>query len=210
MIWGWSQIGEQHRLLSTAREVAATVIASIVEWQPGPSDRRSEYKPDVRFKYVVDAKSHESSMVAPGRDSGRHGWAHETVKKFPAGATTTAYYDPSDPSVAFLLKEYLPDPYLLTGFSCMFAGFTVVFPASFFRPWPRLRGGMALAGVLVYELPIILAIKHYIEHAVPQHPQAGMWSAVAIGLGVVPLLLAFRWWRLDPKHVAKKLYAEEE
>ena len=209
IIWGWIQVHDQHRLLSTASETEAIIVTSKVEWQPDANDPKGTYKPVVQFKYSVDAKSHESSMVSPARDAGRHGWAEEVVRKFPVGRRTTAYFDPADPTVAFLLREYLPDPYVFTAFASMFAAFAIVFPASFFWPWPPVRTGMALAGFVVYELPIIAAVKHYFEHAVPQHHQAGAFSVIAISLGAVPLWLAFRWWHLDPKRVAKKLYADE-
>lgn len=210
-VWGWNLILEQHRLLSTARETEAVIVASEVEWHPGPAnDQKAEYLPIVRFSYSVDNKTHESSTVSPARSAGRHGWAEEIVRRFPTGKKTTAYYDPTDPATAFLLKKYLPDPYLLTAFASLFAGFAVVFPASFFWPWPRVRAGMALSAALVYELTLLAVVKHYFDHAAPEHDQAVLWSAVAIGLGIVPLLLALRWWRLDPKRVAKRMLEDDK
>ncbi len=206
IVWGWVQILEQHRLLSTALETEAVVVASEVEWHPDPTnDQKAEYLPAVRFSYTVGDDTHESSTASPARSAGRHAWAEQIVRQFPVGQKTTAYYDPIDPSTAFLLKEYLPDPYLLTGFACMFACFAIVFPASFFWPWPRVRAGMASAAVVLYELPLIAAVKHYFDHAPTEHDQAVLWSTVAVGLGIVPLWLTLRWRRLDPRKVAKQM-----
>ena len=85
VIWGWHQISEQHRLLSTAEQVEAVVVSSTVERQAGPHDGEPDYKPVVRFTFRLNDQGYESTTVSPGRDAGPHRWADEMVREFPAG-----------------------------------------------------------------------------------------------------------------------------
>ena len=208
VIWGWYQISEQQRLVSTAEQTNGVIVSSKVERQAGPHDGEADYKPVVQFSFTLNERNYESTMVSPGRDAGPHKWADEMVRRFPAGQTTTAYYDPADPSAAFLLKEYQTDPYILMAFASLFASVAVIFPASFFWPYPKIRSGMALAGTIFYELPVIVLTAHYFNHASPVQTQAATWSTVAIGAGTIPLALTIRWWILDPQRVAKKINTE--
>lgn len=210
VIWGWYQISEQHRLLSTAEQTNAVVISSSVESQANTGTRDGEtfYTPVVQFTFTLNEENYESTMVSPGRDAGPHNWADEMVGEFPAGRKTTAYYDPADPSAAFLLLDYQTDPYLWMAFASLFAGVAVIFPASFFWPFPKVRAGMALAATIVYGLPVIILNIHYFSYASPTHSQAATWATVAIGVAVIPLALTIRWWLLDPQRVAKKMNAE--
>ena len=203
-LWGWYQIVEQDRVLGTGKDVEAKVIHSEVVWHPGGANTRPSYEPVISFSYAVDGTTYESPTVVPGRVEGTHGWAHGIVRDYSAGRITTAYYDPADPSTAFLIKQYINDPYLFTAFSGLFAAVAIVFPASFFWPWPRIRTSMALLGLIVFEVPVVAASWHYLNHMSPQHPQSGPWMYGAIGLGLIPCLLAVRWWHLDPKKIKAK------
>ena len=177
---------------------------SEVVLHPGRKDVQATYEPAIRFSYAIDGKKYKSSTVVPDRVDGEHGWAEELVRNHPAGRITTAYYDPADPSAAFLIKQYVCDPYLFMACAGLFAAFALVFPAAFLWPRPRIRMSAALLGLVALELPVVVASMHYIKHVSPQHPQAKLWIYAGMGLGVIPRLFAVRWWWLDPKEIKAK------
>ncbi len=73
-------------------------------------DRDSEgttYRPEIRFKYVVNGESFESSnRVFFSWSSSNQSWARKTVERYPVGSKHMCYYDPSQPSFAVLDRDF--------------------------------------------------------------------------------------------------------
>lgn len=69
----------------------------------------------INYRYRVDGTSYESSNVwpGPGDPTKDHFEAEEIVENHPKGAEVTAYYDPQDPSDAFLLEDRSVMPLLI-------------------------------------------------------------------------------------------------
>jgi hypothetical protein len=101
---------DHNRAVETAEPTEATVTSSSVAVDRMGSDGPN-YRPDVTYEYAVDGNTYRSSNVfpTPGRlwRSDRS-WARDVVADYPEGETVTAYYDPDDPSQAFLVDDRTP------------------------------------------------------------------------------------------------------
>lgn len=101
---------DHDQTVETAESTEATVVSSSVAVDRMGSDGPN-YRPDVTYEYTVDGESYRSSNVfpTPGRlwRSDRS-WARDVVADYPDGETVTAYYDPDDPSQAFLVADRTP------------------------------------------------------------------------------------------------------
>lgn len=62
------------------------------------------YSEAIEYEYEVDNETFVSDSVNPGADANRNTerGARRYVEEYPEGATVEAFYDPEDPSVAFL------------------------------------------------------------------------------------------------------------
>ena len=104
----WVEQGEQ---INSYESTEATVISSQVdvERQTNPDSGGTDrtYHPDVTYEYTVDGETYESSnvMPGPGRSASGKNRAQNIVDDHPEGETVTAYYDPENPSNAFLVKN---------------------------------------------------------------------------------------------------------
>lgn len=78
---------------------------------------------EVTYRYTVDGETHTSANVLPGPGFWLRGedWARGVVADHPEGATVTAYYDPANPSAAFLVKDTSPWPPVLAGIGVLIA-----------------------------------------------------------------------------------------
>ena len=118
----WDQ---QHRL-TAFRTVEVTVLSKAVK-----SNRDSEgdtsYTPEVKYKYQAtfipegqaefnpQRRTFSCDNVLPtslsiGGSSGQE-WARQTIEQFTVGQEVTAYYNPEDPSDAYLLRQCSFFPY---------------------------------------------------------------------------------------------------
>jgi hypothetical protein len=88
---------DQRQEVRTFEPTEATVISSDVH---GMGEDREL---DVTYEYTVDGETYESSNVYPGAFD-LNSNAEAVVADHPEGATVTAYYDPANPSNAFLIK----------------------------------------------------------------------------------------------------------
>lgn len=102
---------EQNEQIENFEATEATVLSSEVA-ESERSGRPTSYRPDINYQYPVDGQTYESSSVFPGpggesKNSSQDGkeWAEGIIADHPAGEQVTAYYDPEDPSRAFLLKN---------------------------------------------------------------------------------------------------------
>ena len=93
----------ENRRLTTYRPVEATVLDTRVE-EHSDSDG-STYEPVVTYRYYVNDRPYTASRVTPLKMSRSGRWAYRVIAKYHTGATYTAYYDPAEPSEAFLMRS---------------------------------------------------------------------------------------------------------
>jgi hypothetical protein len=88
--------------------VQGTVLSSRAEsrrilTQTGGSQTTTVWSPLVEYSYRVGERSYHGSRVAFGPEvAGGRDLAEQTVQRYPAGATVSVHYDPSNPSHATL------------------------------------------------------------------------------------------------------------
>ncbi len=94
------------------------------------------YGPEITYEYDVAGKHYTSSSVLPlGQFStSDRNWAHDIVRPFKAGRQSTAWYNPADPSEAFIAREY-----------SFLAPTTVLFSTPFVVIFPGAVGVMILS-----------------------------------------------------------------
>ena len=93
---------KENRRLTMYRPVEATVLGTRVE-EHSDSDG-STYEPVVEYRYYVNDRPYTATRVTPLEMSRSGRWAHRVIGKYHTGSTYTAYYDPADPSEAFLMR----------------------------------------------------------------------------------------------------------
>lgn len=111
--------------LDSGVEVDATVVGSDVEQRiryDADGDRRTVYYPRVTYEYSVDGETYRSSNLRAGlgRESMLESNARRTVERYPVGAQVTAYYDPENPSRAFLVAGRSSVPLIAGGLGAFF------------------------------------------------------------------------------------------
>lgn len=87
----------QQNALSHFQSTSAIVLKNEVK-----HSRSGGFTPDVLYTYTVNGNIYESSRVAPLRINGSTDWAESVSRRIQAEAST-AYYNPLDPSQAYLL-----------------------------------------------------------------------------------------------------------
>lgn len=104
----WMEQGER---IDSYEQTEATVVSSDVDRRTSSTSEggtSTTYYPEVTYEYTVDGEAYQSENVMPGpgeTGKGQRGWAEGIVEDHPEGETVTAYYDPEDPSNAFLVKN---------------------------------------------------------------------------------------------------------
>ncbi|WP_257300849.1 DUF3592 domain-containing protein [Haloarchaeobius sp. FL176] len=93
--------------------VTSTGMESATETEDGETE--VEYYPRIEYEYTVDGQTYEGWRVYAatdldkeqgelrGRDFDSESAAQNVLDRFPSGSEATVYYDPSDPSQAFLV-----------------------------------------------------------------------------------------------------------
>ena len=110
---GATMVYNENRRLTTYRPVEATVLGTRVE-EHSDSDG-STYEPVVEYRYYVNDRPYTATRVTPLKMSRSGRWAHRVIAKYRTGATYMAYYDPADPSEAFLMRtrSFIPWAFIL-------------------------------------------------------------------------------------------------
>ena len=110
---GGTMLYNENRRLTTYRPVEATVLGTRVE-EHSDSDG-STYEPVVEYRYYVNDRPYTASRVTPLKVSRSGRWAYRVIARYQTGATYTAYYDPAEPSEAFLMRtrSFLPWAFVL-------------------------------------------------------------------------------------------------
>ncbi len=101
---GGSIVVREHRRLTTWQPVQATVLSTRVD-EHSDSDG-STYSPVVVYRYYVHERPYTSSRVLPVSESRSGGWAYSIIAEYEPGAKYTAWYDPADPSAAYLRRSH--------------------------------------------------------------------------------------------------------
>ena len=101
---GGTMLMRETRQLSEWRPVQATVLRTSVDSRTD-SDGNT-YLPVVEYRYAVNDRVYSSNRTMPIRESRSGRWAYNVIKEFRPGATYTAWYDPQDPSQAFIVRSH--------------------------------------------------------------------------------------------------------
>jgi len=110
-----------HNFTKRYCQVYAKVISVEIEIRE-PDEREdwgevstyAPFAPAVECEYEVDGKQHTSKAVTPFDEAYSHRWmVKRIIKRYRPGQVTTLFFDPADPSRAFL--KCGPSPYLFFG-----------------------------------------------------------------------------------------------
>jgi hypothetical protein len=93
----------EHQRLTTWLPVEATVLSKDVDVN-SDSDGTT-YRPVVAYRYYVNDRLYASNRVHPINEGRSGGWAYRIVAQYELNATYTAYYNPADPTEAFLRRS---------------------------------------------------------------------------------------------------------
>ena len=93
----------EHQRLTTWLPVEATVLSKDVDVN-SDSDGTT-YRPVVAYRYYVNHRPYTSNRVHPINEGRSGGWAHRIVAQYELNATYTAWYNPADPTEAFLRRS---------------------------------------------------------------------------------------------------------
>jgi hypothetical protein len=99
---GVTMLAKEQRRLAVFLPVTATVLSSRVD-EHSDSDG-STYEPVVVYRYRVNDREYTASRVTPLAESRSGRWASRVTARYQVGSTYTAFYDPENPSEAFLLR----------------------------------------------------------------------------------------------------------
>lgn len=91
-----------------AEPVEATILSSET-YTYTDTEGQSNYGVDIAYRYTVDGQTYTSESVFPGEDHGTSASrAEDLVAEYQPDTTVTAYVDPADPTVAYLVDESPP------------------------------------------------------------------------------------------------------
>jgi hypothetical protein len=90
--------------IATYQPIAAQVYSTGIKTVKGSKGGNS-YAPMVSYGFYYKGVAYYSTAVNPIEISASYTWANDITKQFKPGSVVTAYFNPSDPSKAFLLKH---------------------------------------------------------------------------------------------------------
>ena len=209
-------VADQARVIQTGVATPAKVLDSHIDVHRGKS---STYLPVIHYRYRFGEQTYESTRLQAFEEHSSRLWAQEILDQYPVGVMATAYVDPSDPTMAILLRDYSLTPYVLSialflvavlgmawlmglvwnvrtkmvGISMGAEGWTLLMPQ-----W-RLRTGLWRAvywwvGITAAVVPLL---GHFLWASGRRDAVAALWAAAAgvvwVGLGI----WAYRRWRIS-------------
>jgi hypothetical protein len=115
---------QQYRKLSNYVAAPAIVLFTDVASHRGNKGGMT-YSPVVTYRYHVGERDFVSSNTTVMRESRSGMWAQHIASRYHRGDSTTAWYDPTDPTQAFLVHEYsgLPSIFIAVSVLFMLIGF---------------------------------------------------------------------------------------
>src|SRR5688572_9129643 len=128
------QAFKQQTMIRSAVPVEAQIItpAPTVKVQTSGSGRRrsTTYTPVIHYRFTIDGQTRTSHNIFAYKNSTSQSRANQLVAEHRIGRRVTAYASPADPSVAFLLREWLFEPYVFMLFSMIFVGIAALIQTS--------------------------------------------------------------------------------
>jgi hypothetical protein len=190
----WQAV-HQATCLETYIPVTAQVESNDIETGTGRAGGgRRNYTPKVIYTYRLGDFIYRRSQVQPIEESGSWATAQAVLRRFPVGATVTAYRSPSDPGSAFLFRKssvmpyvYMLVPMLQVVFGLVIALFCGFPPASKAGQASR----MLIIAVIVW-LVTGFAVTHYVLHCRPLYLREGIAFGVIVSIDI-GLLMLWRW-----------------
>jgi hypothetical protein len=101
---GGVALTREYQRLATWQPIQARVLDKRVDTHVD-SDGNT-YRPVVNYRYEVNGRTYTSSRTLPINESRSGRWAYRVIERFAIGGTYTAWYDPGDPSNAFLVRSH--------------------------------------------------------------------------------------------------------
>ena len=146
LVIGGVLVVKEQRRLTTYQPVTATVLSTRV--QDHSDSDGTTYEPVVVYRYRVNDREYTASRVTPLKESRSGGWAHRVTARYQVGNDYTAYYDPTNPTEAFLMRSrsIIPWAFLiipLIGMAFIVAGIRGSYSEERVSRWPRSMAGRA-------------------------------------------------------------------
>lgn len=111
--YGGYSFYQQHERMESYRSTEATILSASVEPTPDYGKPNlvdlAKYRPNVTYTYSVDGTRYESSELLPGGsrpETATKAQSRMLTERFREGQPAVAYYAPSNPSRAFLVRRY--------------------------------------------------------------------------------------------------------
>ena len=187
---------EERTAIDTYHPVQARILqVELGERRETGRNARTQYWPFVSYVYHLDDKQYICNGVLPSETKGTSWWARGIADRFRIGETHTAYYDPVDPSRAFLVREIDLDAY------AMFLAATFLFLAPFLEEsgaaakradWLQARIlNLIVVGVW---LPVsVVVLGHFlVTMGAKANPNVFLYLVLAVGFCLFRLRAHFR------------------
>lgn len=212
---GFYEAQHQYQVAQTYAPVEAKVISSEVR-RHHSSRSGTDYTPEVTYQYQVNGVSYQSSELRAAYVSSDQDWANDIVSRYRPGQPCRAFYDPSKPDQAVLIRGYSFSPYfeMLEGaFSVsvvLYAGLTAWFsrkrkpvPADngwfdFFPEYSQKQHLTAaqLSTAIWYGLGAVTAF-HLFHYVPPPHTSYALHMLMAFAVvGLIPAGFVLRYYRV--------------
>lgn len=227
---GIGGVWNQHWKITHYLPVRATVTSAEVQSHTShDSDggTSTSYSPEVRYAYEVSGRTYASRSTLPLDISASRSWAKEIVGRYRPGRTAEAFYNPADPSDAFLVKQYSFFPYFFVLFPLIFlavaagVGFgmrrrTILPPVAQSDGWfevrpsssVTMRGQRWLIVACVWLGVCTLICGHYFVVATRPYEMFAIVASLVYGaIGCVPLGMAIYFIVLSRQVADARLFA---
>src|ERR1051325_5960675 len=101
---GAVMLAREYYRLSEWKPVQATVLSARVE--VNASSDGDTHRPVIVYRYFVGDRPYTSDRTLPVNEGRSGTWAYGIIRKFTTGSTHTAWYDPSNPAEAFIVRGH--------------------------------------------------------------------------------------------------------
>ena len=99
-------------VISDYPSVTGTVTESRVGYNTHLMERPSTATPYVGYVYEVNGEKYTNQRISPGLDMNDGSYIRDMLRRFPVGSAVMVYYNPDLPTLSFLSKKPLLEPYL--------------------------------------------------------------------------------------------------
>lgn len=180
---------EQHHQLRTFVATAGTVLSTKIETKPSSRKGGPTYRPVVAYRYEVAGCTYEQDQVTPSPLSSSRDWARRTIARYHPGQPVEIFYDPTDPSKAYLQRRASFFPYFFILFPMVHVSVGLAMALSRFM---SLAMAMLCIVVLWYTIGLT-AIGHFLAQPDPERDLlSDITSGAYLACGLVPLYILYR------------------